>query len=82
VTAAGSLSLWASVFAALWTGFLRVGLEISLFLAPIATFLLLLGWLAMPLGFAERKWATEHPSETLERPGILPSGKTQQPTPP
>ena len=59
------------VFAALWTGFLRVGSQIALFLAPVATFLLLLGWLAVPLGFAERKWATEKPAETLERRGII-----------
>ena len=31
------------VFAAVWTGFLRVGSQLALFLAPIATFLLLLG---------------------------------------
>jgi hypothetical protein len=53
-----------------------VGSQISLFLAPIATFLLLLGWLAVPLGFSERRWATERPSETLQRRGILPSEST------
>jgi hypothetical protein len=67
------------VFAAIWTGFLRVGSQISLFLAPIATFLLLLGWLAVPLGFSERRWATERPSETLQRRGILPSDSTTTP---
>ncbi len=67
------------LFAALWTGFLRVGSQISLFLAPIATFLLLLGWLAVPLGFSERRWATERPSETLQRRGILPSDATTIP---
>jgi hypothetical protein len=59
------------VFAAGWTGFLRVGSQLALFLAPIATFLLLLGWLAGPLGFSERQWATERPSETLQRRGIM-----------
>jgi hypothetical protein len=59
------------LFAAVWTGFLRVGSQLALFLAPIATFLLLLGWLAVPLGFSERRWATERPSETLQRRGIL-----------
>lgn len=59
------------VFAALWTGFLRVGSQISLFLAPVATFLLLLGWLAEPLGYSERKWATERPAETLQRRGLI-----------
>jgi uncharacterized membrane protein len=67
------------VFASLWTGFLRVGSQISLFLTPIATFLLLLGWLAVPLGFSERRWATERPSETLQRRGVLPSDSTTLP---
>ena len=65
------------VFAALWTGFLRVGSQIALFLAPIATFLLLLGWLAVPLGFSERKWATEKPTETLQRRGIISADPNQ-----
>jgi hypothetical protein len=65
--------------AVLWTGLLRVGSQISLFLAPIATFLLLLGWLAVPLGFSERRWATEKPTETLQRRGILPSDSDRLP---
>jgi hypothetical protein len=66
------------LLALLWTGFLRVGAQIALFLAPIATFLLLLGWLSVPLGYAERKWATERPAETLQRRGVLstPEGVT------
>jgi hypothetical protein len=59
------------LLAVVWTGFLRVGSQISLFLAPIATFLLLLGWLSGPLGYGERKWATERPSQTLIRRGII-----------
>ncbi|MFA7305494.1 MAG: hypothetical protein WC026_02340 [Hyphomicrobium sp.] len=71
------------LFAVLWTGFLRVASQLSLILAPIATFLLLLGWLAVPLGFAERRWATERPSETLERRGILkPDSSLAVPNPP
>ena len=58
------------ILAAVWTGFFRVGSQISLFLVPIATFLLLLGWLSVPLGYSERKWATEQPSETLKRRGL------------
>jgi hypothetical protein len=61
------------IFAALWTGFLRVASQLALLLAPIATFLLLLGWLAVPLGFSERRWATERPAETLQRRGVLKS---------
>ena len=59
------------ILAAVWTGFLRVGSQLSLFLVPVVTFLLLLGWLSVPLGYSERKWATEQPSETLKRRGIL-----------
>ena len=59
------------VLAALWTGFVRVGSQITLFLVPVVTFLLLLGWLAVPLGYSERKWATEQPTETLKRRGLL-----------
>lgn len=72
------------LFASLWTGFLRVGSQLALFLAPIATFLLLLGWLAVPLGFSERRWATERPSETLQRRGIIApdAGVTSPTTPP
>jgi hypothetical protein len=58
-------------FAAIWTWLLRVASQLSLILAPIATFLLLLGWLAVPLGLTERRWATERPSETLQRRGVL-----------
>jgi len=59
------------VLALFWTGFLRVGSQISLFIVPVVTFLLLLGWLSVPLGYSERKWATEQPSETLRRRGII-----------
>jgi hypothetical protein len=71
------------LFAGLWTGFLRVGSQLALFLAPIATFLLLLGWLAVPLGFSERRWATERPAETLQRRGVLaPDAGATPPTAP
>lgn len=59
------------LLAALWTGFFRVGSQISLFIVPVVTFLLLLGWLSVPLGYSERKWANEQPSETLRRRGLL-----------
>lgn len=69
------------LLAALWTGFLRVGSQIGLFLVPVVTFLLLLGWLAVPLGYSERKWATEQPAETLRRRGLLKSDKLPSPAP-
>ncbi len=59
------------ILAAVWTGFLRVGSQLGLFLVPVATFLLLLGWLSVPLGYSERKWATEQPAETLKRRGLM-----------
>ena len=59
------------LLAVIWTGFLRVGSQTSLLLAPIAAFLLLLGWLSVPLGYGERKWANERPTETLRRRGII-----------
>lgn len=59
------------LLAVVWTGFMRVASQLSLFLAPLAAFLLLLGWLSVPLGYGERKWATERPPETLRRRGII-----------
>ena len=38
--------LFGVLLAIFWTGFLRVGSQVSLFLAPIATGLLLVGWLS------------------------------------
>lgn len=55
------------LLAVFWTGFLRVGSQISLFLAPWAGFLLLLGWLAEPLGYQARPWANESLGETIQR---------------
>ncbi|WP_072396884.1 hypothetical protein [Hyphomicrobium sp. CS1GBMeth3] len=44
----GVILLFGILLAIFWTGFLRVGSQVSLFLAPIATVLLILGWLAQP----------------------------------
>ncbi len=41
--------LFGVLLAIFWTGFLRVGSQISLFLAPVATVLLIAGWLSQPL---------------------------------
>lgn len=77
------------LLALIWTGFVRVGSQLGLFIVPAVTFLLLLGWLSVPLGYQERKWATEQPTETLRRRGIIedkvptvpaqPGSTTQQP---
>jgi hypothetical protein len=40
------IALFGILLAVFWTGFLRVGSQISLFLAPIATALLIAGWLS------------------------------------
>lgn len=52
--------------AVFWIGFLRVGSQISLFLAPVAAALLMIGWLAAPLGYERAEWAYKHPSDYLQ----------------
>lgn len=43
--------IFGILLAIFWTGFLRVGSQISLLLAPVATALLLVGWLSrLPMG--------------------------------
>ncbi len=44
-----AIVLFGILLAVFWTGFLRVGAQISLFLAPIATVLLITGWLSVSL---------------------------------
>jgi hypothetical protein len=70
------------MLALVWTGFLRVGSQFALFIVPIVTFLLLLGWLSVPLGYAERKWATEQPTETLRRRGVIEDKVAPESQPP
>ena len=55
------------LFAIFWTGFLRVGSQISLFLAPIATVLLLVGWLGAQYGYDRAAQAIEHPKDFLPK---------------
>lgn len=40
--------LFGILLAVFWTGFLRIGSQISLLLAPAAMVLLVLGWLSLP----------------------------------
>ncbi len=47
--------LFGLLLAFFWTGFLRVGSQLTLFLAPLATALLIVVWLALGPGF-ERAW--------------------------
>ena len=51
------------ILAIFWTGFLRVGSQISLFLAPLAAFMLVIGWYAIPLGFGIEGWQSKSPTE-------------------
>lgn len=55
------------LLALFWTGFLRVGSQISLFLAPVVTVLLLVGWFAAELGFDRPGWATKRPGDYFRR---------------
>lgn len=55
------------LLAVFWTGFLRVGSQISLFLAPAAAFLLVIGWFSIPLGFGIEGWQSKSPTELFER---------------
>jgi hypothetical protein len=41
--------LFGVLLAIFWTGFLRVGSQVSLLLAPVATVLLIVGWLSQQL---------------------------------
>jgi hypothetical protein len=73
--------LFGLLLALFWTGFLRVGSQTALFLAPIATVLLLIGWLSAPLGYGEHRWATENPGETLRRSRGVDEARPAQPDP-
>lgn len=69
--------LFGFLFFVFWTGFLRVGSQISLILAPIASILLLLAWLSEPLGYspssdlgnAGRNVASRDPAPATVGPG-------------
>ena len=59
---AGYQAAQSDVFGALVQG-LRFDLKVS----AVAGFLLLLGWLAEPLGYQARPWANESLGETIQR---------------
>jgi hypothetical protein len=58
------------VLGLVWIGLLRVGSQISLFLAPLATGLLLIGWLGSFFGLDRAANIIENPRELLRRPSI------------
>ncbi|MEO1206182.1 MAG: hypothetical protein AAFV45_07610 [Pseudomonadota bacterium] len=51
------------LLALFWTGFLRVGSQISIFLAPVAAVLLLVGWLPFFFGLNDTSWAYKKPGD-------------------
>ncbi|MDZ4842866.1 MAG: hypothetical protein SH859_12115 [Hyphomicrobium aestuarii] len=55
------------MLAFLWTGLLRVGSQLSLFLAPIVTGLLLLGWLGSLFGYDRAAAIIENPRDYLPK---------------
>ena len=58
------------VIAIAWTSFLRVGSQLSLFVAPLAAGLLLLGWLGSLFGYDRAANIIEHPKEMFNKPQV------------
>lgn len=73
--------LFGLLLAVFWTGFLRVGSQISLVLAPVATVLLLLGWISDPAPHVRISLsdapALENPAEAS--PGAVPLVERNEP---
>jgi hypothetical protein len=67
------------IMALLWTSLLRVGSQISLFLAPLAAGLLLVGWLGSLFGYDRAANIIENPRELLPRGRI--EDRTRDPRP-
>ena len=57
-----------TLIAIVWTSLFRVGSQLSLFLAPLATGLLLVGWLGAEFGYDRAANFIEHPKEMLKQP--------------
>jgi hypothetical protein len=51
----------------LWTGLLRVGSQIALFIAPVVTGLLLLGWLGALFGYDRTAAVIQNPRDHLPK---------------
>ena len=58
------------IIAFVWTSLLRVGSQLSLFLAPLAAGLLLVGWLGSQFGYDRAAGIIEHPSELIRKPQV------------
>jgi hypothetical protein len=69
--AAGWLMIGFGVaFAVVWTGLLRVGSQLNLFLAPIVAGLLLVGWLGSLFGYDRAANMIENPRDYLPKARI------------
>lgn len=67
--------MFGVLLAIFWTGFLRVGSQVSLFLAPIATALLLVGWFS---DFDKIRWVardTPHYADLAQPPVTVPQAQ-------
>ena len=56
------------VIAVVCTSLLRVGSQVTLFLAPVAAGLLLVGWLGSQFGYDRAATIIEHPKEMFNKP--------------
>jgi len=54
------------------TSLFRVGSQVTLFLAPLVTALLLIGWLGDEFGYGRAANIIEHPKDLLKRDGTYP----------
>lgn len=61
------------LLALFWTGFLRVGSQISIFLAPLAAVLLLVGWLPFFFGLNNVDWGYKKPGDLFRSSTSTPS---------
>lgn len=69
-TGGGIILLFGLLLWLFWTGFLRVGSQISLLLAPLAAALLLVGWLGGftdPNSYGDRRAQLQKPADTPVR---------------
>lgn len=74
------IALFGLLLAVFWTGFLRVGSQLSLFLAPIAAVLLLIAWFSLPYGFG-RDGLTQYYDDSAGRTSSSASSSSRR-TPP
>jgi hypothetical protein len=67
----GVILIFGILLAIFWTGFLRVGSQVSLFLAPLTALFLLAGWLHGPYGDGRHAGLSESDVAPVEE-GLTP----------